>query len=132
MLSAGVFTVVMVAVEIGSDLKRTVDKGFSNFTDISRSSADNFDPGIAERIDRAAADTAANEDIDLFKCEQCGKCAVSGIAAGKQFFRSYFTVNSFKHRKSRCMTEMLKDLIIFTSNCNFHISPLFYNFTVFT
>jgi len=122
--AASVFTVMVVAVEIGSDLKRPVDKSFSDFPDIAGSSADYFDPGITERVDRAAADTAANEDFDLFKGEQRGERAVSGITAGKHFFRSYFPVNSFKYRKSRRMTEMLKDLIIFTSNCNFHISPL--------
>jgi hypothetical protein len=129
--AAGVFTVVMIAVEISFDLQRTVDKGFGNFADIAGSSADHLDTDIAERIDRASADTAANKDVHLGKRKQRSQCTMSGITAGQHFFRSYLTVSSFKNRKSRRMTEVLKYLIIFTSDRYFHFSPLKSEFILF-
>ena len=66
-ITASVFSMMVSTMEISFNLQSTVNKGFCNFTDISGSSANHLDSNIAERIDRSAADTAANERIDLFK-----------------------------------------------------------------
>ena len=68
-ISAGVVfavVVVMIAVKVTSDLQRTIDKGFGDFPDIAGGSADNFDTGIGQGIDRSAADAAADKQINFF------------------------------------------------------------------
>ena len=87
-ITAGVsFAVVMViAVEVFPDSKSSCSESFSHFADITIGTADHFYTDIAESVDRTAADTAANKNIDLFQSEQCGECTVTGIAAGKYLF----------------------------------------------
>ena len=114
------FVMMVIAVKIRPDLKRSVDIPLSRLPDTSGSAADDLYPGIAQSIDRAAADTAANKEFDLFQCQQCGKRTMPGIAAGKHFFTCNFTVFDFKHRKSRSMPEVLKYLTVFTCYCDFH------------
>jgi hypothetical protein len=124
--------VVVIAVKIFTHFQCAVDKGLGNFTHIALCTADDQNESSFESIDSAAADAAANQHIYFFFSQQSGQSAVAGIAGRKFFLTDDLPVFSFKDSKSGCMTEMLKDLIIFTSNCNFHISPLFYNFIVFT
>ena len=89
--SAGVFTagvtalfavvvMVVVAAEILTEFERVVQKRLSHLTDIAFGAAHHEDKGKSEGVDGAAADAAANEDINLFLCQQCGKSTVSGVA----------------------------------------------------
>ena len=81
-VTAGVSAfVVVVAVKISFDLKRTVNIALRDLPDISGSSADDLYPGISERVDGSAADTAADEDFDLFKREQRCEGTMAGTAA---------------------------------------------------
>jgi hypothetical protein len=111
---------VVIAVEIGTDLQRSGGKGFGNFPDIACCAADDFDSGITEGIDGSAADTAADQKINFFSGEQSCQCAVTGIAGGEFFLADDFAVFDFKESKSGRMSEMLKDIMIFTSDRNFH------------
>ena len=126
--AAGVaaFVVVMIAVEIGLDLKCAADVCFGNFTDIAGSSADDLDADIAQRIDRAAADAAANQNFNLFHSKHHRQCSVAGASAGKLLFTANDIIFDLKHRKSRRMSEVLKNLMVFTSYSNFHNTDQFY------
>ena len=121
-VSAGVaaFVVVVIAVEIGFDLKRAVDVSFGNFADVTGCSADDLDADITQSVDRSAADASADKNIYSFLCQQCGKGSVAAFPGGKNLFTDNFTVLGFKNSKFRSMTEMLKHLMIFTSHCDFH------------
>ena len=79
--AAGVTLAVMmvIAMEISSHLKSSVDESLRDLPDIALRSANHPDTGIGKCIDRSAADSAADEGIDLLLREQCGKRAVSGI-----------------------------------------------------
>ena len=126
--AAGVtaFVVMMIAMEISFDLERTVDVRFGNFADIAGGSADDLDADITQRIDRAAADAAANQHFDLLHGKHHRQCAVTGASAGKLLFTANKIILYFKHRKSRCMSEVLKNLMVFTSYSNFHNTNQFY------
>ena len=79
--SAGVTLAVMmvIAMEISSHLKSSVDESLRDLPDISLGSANYPDTCVGKCIDRSAADSAADEGIHLLLREQCGKRAVSGI-----------------------------------------------------
>ena len=118
---------VMVAMEITSHIERSIDESFGDFIDVAFSSSDNFDSGIGERIDCSAADTAADQGADTFDREQAGECSVSGAAGRDAFFSDDFAIFYFKDCKSRSVSEVLKNLFVFTSNCYFHfVFPLYF------
>ena len=121
-IAAGVaFAVVMVlAVEVFTDFQCACRKGFGHLADIAFGAAHHHDEKGFESIDGTAADTAANEDIHLFFSQQSRQRSVAGTAAGNLFFADNLAVLSFKDRKAGSVAEVLKHLVIFTGNCNFH------------
>ena len=130
-LTAGVFTagvtalfavVVMVvaAAEILTEFERVVQKRLCHLTDIAFSSADHEDKSKSESVDGTAADAAANEDINLFLCQQSCEGTVSGAAGRDDFFAGNLAVSRFKNGKFGRVSEVLEDLMVFTSDCDFH------------
>ena len=111
---------MMVAMEVFPDLQNIVHKGDGNCADITFSAADDLYSGVGKGVDRTAADTAANENVDIFFGKQCGKSAVSAVAGGELFFGDDLVVFGFKNGESRRVTEVLIDHVVFTSNSNFH------------
>ena len=112
--------VMMIAVEIGIDSQGSVDKGCGNFIHIAGCAADQLDPGFRQRHLCAAADAAADQKINAAIGKQSRQCTVTGFPAGDDFFGSDFTVFHCKNGEFRCMTEVLKDLIVFAGDRKFH------------
>ena len=111
---------VVVAMEVFPDLQNVVYKGNCHRADITFGTADDLYSGVGEGVDRTAADTAANENVNIFCGKQCGKRTVSAVAGGELFFGDDPVLFGFKDGESRCMTEVLKNHVIFACNCNFH------------
>ena len=84
---AGVtFAVVMIAMEILTHFQCPVQQRFHHFPHVPFCTAHHMDPEAGQRVDRTAADPAADEKIDLFLCQQSCQRTVSGIAGGDPFF----------------------------------------------
>jgi len=123
-----VFMMVMAAVKIGPDMEIARDIGCRRPGDIAFRTADDLDPGGGEGVDGAGTDAAADQDIDLVFGEKRGQRAVSGIARRENAFPGDFAVRDLKHRKTGRVAEMLKDVVIFTGDCDFHgATPCFPN-----
>ena len=121
-----VFMMVMAAVKIGPDMEIARDIGCRRLSDIAFRAADDLDPGVGEGVDGAGTDAAADQDIDLVFGEKRGQRSVSGIARRKNAFPGDFAVRDLKHGKTGRVAEMLKDVVIFTSDCDFHgVTPCF-------
>ena len=75
--------VVVIAEKVQPDFERACQIFFCSFADIAGSAADDFDIGGFQSIDRTAADTSADNNINIFRCQQRSQRAVSGIAAFK-------------------------------------------------
>ncbi len=127
MTAAGMTFVVvmMVAMEIRTNLQGAVEQSFHHRAHIPFRAADDFDSRAGKCIDRTPADSAADQKIHPFPGEKSRQRTVSGIAAGKDLFRNDFSILHIKKSKFRRMTEMLKDLTVFTGDCNFQIHFLF-------
>ncbi len=111
---------VMSAAEIQPDFEFACQIFFSSSAYIAGRSADDFDIDIVQCGDRTAADTAANNDVNIFGSQQCRQCPVAGIAAFKNFFVGYQIIFGSKQCKSRSMPEMLENFVVFASNSYNH------------
>ena len=107
---------VVIAAEIQPDFELAGKVLFGSGACIAGSAADNFDVGIVQRGNRAAADTAANNDIDIFSSQQRCQSAVSGIAAFEEFFAGDEIVFGGEQRERRSVAEVLKNFVIFAGN----------------
>ena len=111
---------VMTAIKIGVDREMPRQQRFDDLPDVARRAADHLNIRRRQRVERTAADAAANEDFDIAPGEKPRQRAVPRFAAEKSAFGDDLAVFHFKYRKFRRMPEMLKNFIVFASHCNFH------------
>ena len=112
--------VVVIAVEVFPKLESSVEVSDDDIAYAALCAADDLDSGIGKGVDRAAADTAADEQIHVFGGEQSRQCAVSGIAGREAGFADNLVIGGFKDGETGGMSEVLEYGIVFASYGNFH------------
>ncbi len=121
-ITAGMtFTVVMMRTHESltrNQIPRQI--GSHNIIDRAFGSANDLDAVLGQRIDSAAANTAANQHVNVFSVQQSGKRAMPGITARNNGGRDDLSVLAVVHGKLRRMSKVLEYISVFTGHSNFH------------
>ena len=127
-VAAGVtFAVVMVSAEESlAGNKASGQIRTDSIFDRSLGSSDDLNAVLRQSVDRAAADAAADQYVDLFAGKQSGKRAMSGISARNDGGRDDLPALAIVDGELRSMSEMLKDKSIFTGNGDFHVGSFLF------
>lgn len=112
--------IVMAALKIFIDLQFVRQKRFDDFIHIAGRPANQLHSRLSKRNLRASADPAANQQIDSALPEEACQRAMPRVSAGQDLLGDHVFVFHGKDSKLRRVAEMLKHLIIFARNCNFH------------
>lgn len=78
------------------------------------------DAGLGQRRLRTAADPAADKRVHMQAAKQRGQRAVAGAIRAYQLLGQNFAVAGIIDLELRRVTEVLKDLSVFISYCNYH------------
>ena len=123
-ISAGMLLsmmVVVVALYVGIKSKRTAKQCFDCGIRRATNTAVKFDSCLCQCHLCSAADAAANKSINTERRKKSCQCSVTATIGVNHFtiynFSAFYCVNP----KLLGMTEVLKDLSVFISYCNFHI-----------
>ena len=111
---------VMVASDVGVIAEITCEQRLNRRVARADDTAEQTDACLRERHLRAAADTAANQDVRAVVAEHGRKRAVSLTVCIHNGRRNDLSVFNIVNLERFGVTEMLKDLFVFISNCNFH------------
>ena len=113
-----VIVVVALDIRIIAEIVRKIrlDRCIARTAD----TAVEFDARLRKRHLCATADTSADENVSTDDRQKSHKCSVS-LTVGVDYFRGYdrIILNLINLELLR-VTEMLKDLSVFVSNCYFH------------
>ena len=118
------FAVVMV-VAVGACVDQVAAKvSLHCLIRISGSARAYLDAGIPERVKCAAAEAAADQDLDVVPGQKARQRAVSDSVGADHFARYYFAVFHLIYLKKLRSAEVLKNVSVLISSCNLHkISP---------
>ena len=123
-----VVMVVVIAFGFGVIVQAVGEEGRYSFVCITVDAAVQLDACLSKCRLRTAPDAAANEDV----CLQCRKKSCQGTvsaAVGIYNFCIYDLAVLYLIELKLCgVTEVLKDLSVFISYCNFHCTVSFSNF----
>ena len=127
-VAAGVsFTVMVVVVApyVGVKSKRTAEQRIGCGIAISADSAVKLDACVGKRHLCTTADASANKSVNVERGKKSCECSVT-TAVGIDYFTVYdFSVFCGINLKLLGMTEVLKDLSVFVSYCNFYCTVSF-------
>ena len=131
MLSAVVVTAVtvmmmsvMVAMSIGIVFKRSPGESLCRRVGRTLHSGVETDSGIGESVLCAHTDSAADQRVNLCCLQESRKSAVTAAVCVNDLLVYDFTVLDIIELELHRVSEMLKDLSIFISYCDFHFEEL--------
>ena len=128
MVTAGVLLSVMVVVIafcIGVIGKGSGDTGSNRIVCISADTAEQLNTCLGKSHLGAAANTSANEDINAEAGKQPCQCAVTASVCVNDLCLYNGIVLDIIHLELCGMAEVLKDISVFISDCNFHLTVSF-------
>ena len=127
-ITAGVTFTVVVMRTHESLTRNQVPRqiGAHDIFDRTFGSANDLDAVLGQCIDSSAANTSANQHVNVFSIQQSGKRTMSGISARNDTGRNNLSILAVIDCELRRVSEMLKDESIFTSNGNFHVVSFFF------
>ena len=121
-ITAGVtFTVVMMRTHetiTRNQVPRQI--GAHNIFDRTFSPTNDLDSILRQRINSTAANTAANQHVNVFSVQQSRKRAMPGITARNNGGRDDLSILAIIHGKLRRMSKVLEYISVFTGHGNFH------------
>ena len=121
-MALAVLMVVVVTSHVGIVGKRTVEESCNCRVCIAGNTAEQADACVCEGYLCAAADTAADKCVNALDGEEACQCTVAA-AVGVHNLRVYnLSVSYFINLKLSRMSEVLKNLSVFVSYCDFHIN----------
>lgn len=115
-----VVMIVMIAVYIGVKLQFTLQESCDRIVCISGNTAIQLDPSSCKGCLRAAANTAANQNVCIERMQDASQCAVSAAVRINDFRSGDSSILSIIDLKLCRMAKMLEDLAILISNCDSH------------
>ena len=110
----------MIALNVGFLLQASVKQRRYCRIRISLHAAIQFDTRFCQCRLRTAADPSANQNIRAAFHQKTCQRAVPAAAGIHHFRADHLALGHLIDFKLLCMSEMLKDLSVFISNCNFH------------
>ena len=127
-ISAGMLLsmmVVVVALYVGIKSKRTAEQCFDCGIRRATNTAVKLDSCLCQCHLCATADAAANKCVNAERGKKSCKCSVTATV-GIHYFAAYnFSVLCVINLKLFGMAEVLKDLSVFVSYCNFYCTVSF-------
>ena len=117
--------VVVVAFYIRIESERASEECFDCSIAGTVNTTEKLDTGLGKCHLCAATDAAANKCIHVECGKQSRKCSVTAAVGINHFAIDYFPVLCGIDLKLLGMTEVLKDLSVFMSYCNFHCAVSF-------
>ena len=123
----GVLVVVTMAVAGGlAGLReRARDKGLDAGVAAALGARVDRDAGLGERVDGAAADTAADERVDAAVGKQARQCAVTGAASAHDLFVEHLAILDVVDLELLAAAKVHKDAAVVVRRCHPHGVDLF-------
>ena len=114
------FVVVVIASNLGIEVQLIRKQCVNRIVARTADTAVKLDACLRKSHLCATADTSADENVSADDCQKSRKCSVS-LSVGIDYFKGYdrIILNLINLELLR-VTEMLKDLSVFVSNCYFH------------
>lgn len=123
MIAVAVGMVMMVAVHVRIKGERSRQQSCYGFVCRTLYAAVQGDAGLSQSHLRAAADAAADQRMDTLSLQKSGQRTVAAAHRIDDFRADDCAVFYFVNLELFRMAEMLKNLALFISNCNFHTCP---------
>ena len=127
-----VFTVVMVAalvplaMAVVVAVRACVDQfapevRFDRLIRVAGCACADFDPRIAESVQRSAAETAADQHLNILRGQKACQGAVPDAVRADHFARNDLIIFYFIHFELLCPAKVLKDISVVIGYRDFHI-----------
>ncbi len=111
---------VVVAAGVGIIVQCSGSKRLRCFIRRTLNAGIQFDPHVRQRHLSAAANTAADQCIDLGSLKESRQRAMTASVRVNNLFSHNFTVFHVIQLKLRGVSEVLEDLSVFIGNCDSH------------
>ena len=118
-----VSVIVMIAVHIGIKIQSTAEQSLYRIVRAAADTAVKLNARFCKRPLRAAADSAANKDINLQRLQNSGQSAVSAAVGIKNLAGHNFVFLYLINLELFRVAEVLKYFSVFISYCDSH--PVF-------
>ena len=119
-VAAGMAFAVMVAADIGVVVQIACQECFHSVVSIAGNAAVELDAGLSQGHLSAAADAAADQNVDTTVEQEICQGAVTAAIGIHDFGRNNGAVFNVVNLELLGVTEMLENQLICVSNCNFH------------
>ena len=119
-VAAGVAFAVMVAADIGIVVQIACQECFHSVISVTGNTAVELDAGLSQSHLSAAADTAADQNINTAAKQEACQSTVTAAIGIHNFGGDDGAVFDIVDLKLLGMAEMLENQLICVSNCNFH------------
>ena len=115
------FVVVVIASDLGIEIQFICKQSVYCIVARAANSAEKLNARTRKCHLSTTANSAANENISTHCLQKARKCAVTASIRVDDLGRNDLSILYCVDLKLLRVTEMLKDLSVFVSNCNFHI-----------
>ena len=119
-VAAGVAFAVMVATDIGIVIQVACQECFHSVISIAGNTAVELDAGLGQSHLSAAADAAADQNINAAAKEEACQSTVAAAVGVHDLSGDNSTVFNMVDLKLLGVAEMLENQFVCISNCNFH------------
>ena len=116
-----VFVAVMIANGIGIEMKSSCQERSYLSIRISGCTGVKSDACLCQGISCSAADAAADQNLNAMGCKEACKCTVAAAVGIHYLAGEDLSVLRLINLKLFGVSEMLENLSVFVSNCNFHV-----------
>ena len=120
MAAAGVAFAVVVAADIGIVIQIAGQKCFHSIICVTGNAAIEFDAGLSQSHLCAAADAAADQNINTAAKQEACQSAVAAAVGIHDLGGNDVAIFDVVNLELLGVTEMLENQLVCVSNCNFH------------
>ena len=121
-MAFAVVGIVVAATGIGIIIQGVCQEAFHSLVCVAGAAAVDGNTGIRQGKPGAAADAAANQDIDTLLGQQTSQCAVAAAVGVDHLGGQDFSILSLVELEGGGMAKMLEDVSGLIGNCDFHIN----------
>ena len=123
-VARAVMGIVVAAAGIGVKEQNAVGESLGSFVCIAGHTAIDSDTGLGKGHPGAAADAAANQCLDVMLSQQiCQGAVAAGTGADNDGIHNLTALDGVD-LEGCGVTEVLEDVAVFISNCDFHENSL--------
>ena len=122
------FTVVMVvmaAAGVGIVVQGAAEEQFHSLVRVTGYASVNGNAGFHQSIAGTAADAAADQHVDALLTQQTGQSTVAAAIGVQNLGGNNLALSHFIDLELGGVAEVLEDVAVFISNCDFHKNAFF-------